>query len=144
MGNNLSDYNRDGSSIVAQKNLYRDLPLAFTIHPNTSDLTALTDIDAVKQSVKNLVLTNFYERPFEPNMGSNVTSLLFEPADGFTSMAMKSEIDRVLSEHEPRINGILVHVDDESERNAYHITIEFNVVFSSQRQETNFYLERTR
>lgn len=144
MGYNLSDYNRDGASIIARKYLYRDLPLAFMAHPTSGDVRPLTDIDAVKQSVKNLVMTNFLERPFAPNLGSNVTSLLFEPMDGFTAMAMKGEIVRVLTEHESRINGVMVDINDESDRNAYHVTIEFNVVFAQDRQDVNFYLERTR
>ena len=120
------------------------MPLSFSIHPNTKDLTVLTDIDAVKQSVKNLVMTNFTERLFEPNMGSNITGLLFEPANQFTEMALKDEVIRVLKEHEPRVGGVIVDILDNSDRNAYQITIQFNVVFSDQRQETNFYLERTR
>jgi len=144
MGNNLSDYNNNGSSNISRRRLYADMPLSFSIHPNTKDLTVLTDIDAVKQSVKNLVMTNFTERLFEPNMGSNITGLLFEPANQFTEMALKDEVIRVLKEHEPRVGGVIVDILDNSDRNAYQITIQFNVVFSDQRQETNFYLERTR
>lgn len=144
MGNNLSDYNRNGASNVSHRRLFADLPLAFSVHPNTQDLTALTDLDAVKQSVKNLVMTNFTERLFEPNMGSNITALLFEPADQFTEFAIENEVVRVLKEHEPRVSNVRVDVLDNSDRNSYQITIQFNVVFSDQRQETNFYLERTR
>ena len=142
MGNNFSDSN--SNSTVSRRRSYADLPLSFGIHPNTKDLTALKDIDAVKQSVKNLVLTNFSERPFQPRLGSGVTGLLFENADPFTQMAIKDEILRVLEEHEPRVNGVTVDVIDESDRNSYQITIQFNIIFSNQREETNFYLERTR
>ncbi len=144
MSNELSDANFGTISTVANRRLYSDLPLAFTIHPNTSDLTALRDIDAVKHSVKNLILTDFTERVFEPHIGSNVASLLFENADVFTSMAIKDEIIRVLKEYEPRVNGVVVDVVDQRDHNSYHVTIQFNVVFSDQRQEINFYLERTR
>lgn len=142
MGNNFSDSN--STSLVSRRRIYADLPLSFAIHPNTKDLTSLKDIDAVKQSVKNLVLTNFTERPFQPRLGSGVTRLLFENADPFTQMAIKDEILRVLEEHEPRVNGVTVNVIDESERNSYQINIQFNVIFSDLREETNFYLERTR
>ena len=142
MGNNFSD--SSSSSFVSRRRGYADLPLSFAIHPNTKDLTSLKDIDAVKQSVKNLVLTNFTERPFQPRLGSGVTGLLFENADPFTQMAIKDEILRVLEEYEPRVNGVAVNVIDESERNSYQINIQFNVIFSNLREETNFYLERTR
>jgi len=144
MGNNFSDNNSSRSSIVSRRRLYADLPLSFKIHPNTQDLTTLSDVDAVKQSVKNLILTNFTERPFQPRVGSNITGLLFEPADPFTEIAIKDEVLRVLEEYEPRVNGVTVEVIDESDRNSYQITIQFNVIFSDLREEINFYLERTR
>lgn len=140
----LSDYNQNGASNIAKRRLYADMPLAFTVHPNTQDLTSLSDLNAVKQSVKNLILTNFTERLFEPNIGSNITALLFEPADEFTALAIKDEVIRVLSEYEPRVNGVTVDVIDQSDINAYNVSIYFNVIFSNERQETNFYLERTR
>ena len=142
MGNKFSDYTK--SSLISRRKSYADLPLSFAIHPNTKDLTSLKDIDAVKQSVKNLVLTNFTERPFQPRLGTNVTGLLFENADPFTELAIKDEILRVLEEYEPRVNGVTVDVIDESDRNSYQVNIQFNVIFSDLREETNFYLERTR
>jgi len=144
MGNKFSDNNTGRSTLTSRRRLYADLPLAFNIHPNTQDLTVLSDIDAVKQSVKNLVLTNFTERPFQPRIGGNITALLFEPADHFTEIVIKDEIISVLEEHEPRVNGIFVEVIDESDTNSYRVSIQFNVIFSDQREETNFYLERTR
>lgn len=144
MGRSLSDYNNGRASRVSRRRLYSDLPLSFKPHPNTGDITSLSDLDAVKQAVKNLVVTNFTERLFEPHMGSNITGLLFEPADAFTKLSIKEEIIRVLKDHEPRVNAVSVDVIDESDRNSYSITIQFNVIFSDQREETNFYLERTR
>lgn len=143
MGKSLSDSNTTRSN-VSQRKIYSDLPLSLSIHPVTQDLTALNDIDAVKQSVKNLVVTNFTERLFAPQLGSNITGLLFEPADLYTALTIKDEVKRVLSEHEPRVNNVFVQVEDESDRNAYLISISFNVIFSDQRVDTNFYLERTR
>ena len=144
MGNNFSDNNTGRSTLTSRRRLYADLPLAFNIHPNTQDLTVLSDLDAVKQSVKNLILTNFNERPFQPRIGSNITGLLFEPADAFTEMAIRDEVLKVLEEYEPRVNGVVVEVIDESDNNSYRVSIQFNVIFSDQREETNFYLERTR
>ena len=142
MSNNFSD--NVTSSRAASKRIYSDIPMNLSIHPNTKDLTVVKDIDAVKVSVKNLVMTNFMERPFQPTLGSGVTGLLFENNDAFTKESIKDEIYRVIKEHESRANGVQVEVMDNSERNAYTINIKFNVIFSNQRQETEFYLERIR
>lgn len=142
MLNNFSD--NVSNSRAASKRKYTDIPMNLTIHPNTRDLTVVSDIDAVKVSVKNLVMTNFMERPFQPTLGSGVTGLLFENNDAFTKESIKDEIYRVIKEHESRANGVQVEVLDNSDRNEYIINIKFNVIFSQQRQETEFYLERIR
>jgi len=139
----LSDFNP--SKTVSRKNVYTDLPLFFpNVNKNTLDISSVKDLDAVKHAVKNLILTNFNERPFHPEIGSNVTALLFEPADNFTSNAIKEEILYVLKKYEPRTQGHTVEVIDNSERNSYEVTIGFNVIFSPQREEINFYLQRLR
>jgi phage baseplate assembly protein W len=133
------------SSKVAQKYLYKDFPMFFSgIHPTTKDISGVNDLEAVKHAVKNLILTNFYERPFHPEIGSNITALLFEPADNFTSKAIEEEILAVLKRFEPRTSNHTVEIIDNSERNSYEITIGFNVIFSSKREEINFYLQRLR
>lgn len=140
----LSDIN-PAPNKVAHKNSYTDFPLFFrSTHPGTLDLASIKDLEAVKQAVKTLVLTNFNERPFHPEIGSNVTALLFEPADAFTANAIKEEIIYVLKKYEPRTNGHTVEVSDNSDRNAYEVTIGFNIVFSPKREEINFYLQRLR
>ncbi len=144
MSNVLSDYNKQRPSNVLKRNLYADLPLGVQVHPNLKDVIALKDIDAVKQAVRNLILTNQGERPFQPEIGSNITALLFEPADTFTAVAIQKEALRVLKKFEPRITNINVQVFDNSDRNAYQVTISFRIIFSDTQEEINFYLERLR
>ena len=129
---------------VAKKNKYADLNLAFLKHPIFADVTPLNDIDAVKQSVKNLVLTNFLEKPFHPEIGGNVTRLLFEPADAFTGIAIRDEIQRVLDEYEPRINAVNIEILDDADKNMYRITIGFNIIYVNLETEVNFNLQRLR
>tara|TARA_B110000483_G_C18047211_1_gene485011 strand:+ start:431 stop:865 length:435 start_codon:yes stop_codon:yes gene_type:complete len=144
MSRALSDIN-PATGKVAMQTLYKDFPMFFTgIHPGKKDIAGIKDLDAVRRAVKNLILTNFNERPFHPDIGSNVTALLFEPADTFTSTAIKEEILYVLKKYEPRTSGHSVQVTDNSDRNAYDITIGFNVIFSPKREEINFYLQRLR
>lgn len=139
-----SDASRSRLVTKSERNLFRDLNLKFTKHPVLKDITPLNDIEAVKNSVKNLVLTNFHERPFHPEIGSNLTALLFEPADQFTGIAMKEEILRVLKDFETRITGVKVQILDDSDANRYHIQIGFTVIFSNTQEEIEFNLQRLR
>ena len=139
-----SDYSTARSSNVAARRLYSDLDLGLPIHPVKKDIIPLSDILAVKNAVKNLVLTNFSERPFQPKLGSNVTALLFEPTDQFTAIQMKKEIHRLLEDHEPRINATRVQILDDADANAYRISIEFNIVQANTQTEVDFALQRLR
>jgi phage baseplate assembly protein W len=102
------------------------------------------DIDAVKNSVRNLILSNYFDRPFQPALGSNVSAFLFEPADNFTISAMREEIKRVLKKFEPRVDSVTVEVIDNSDRNAYDITVGFRVIALDQRVDMTLYLKRIR
>tara|TARA_R110000764_G_scaffold174029_1_gene260600 strand:- start:104 stop:550 length:447 start_codon:yes stop_codon:yes gene_type:complete len=146
----ILDYNKkttgqfDKSSNISKVGVYSDLDLFFTKHPILNDITPLRDIDAVKQAVVNLVLTNFYERPFHPEIGGNVSTKLFEPADRFTASEIRDEIKEVLKNYEPRVNGVNVAVYDQSDANAYTVTIAFNVIFLQAETEVTFNLQRLR
>ena len=139
-----SNYSKQRSSNVAASALYSDLDLNLNLHPVKMDISPVTDIRAVRNSVKNLVLTNFGERPFQPKLGSNVTALLFEQADQFTAIMMKKEIYRLLEDHEPRINATRVEIFDDADANAYRVSIEFNVIKINAQAEVEFALQRLR
>ena len=145
MSSILSDYNSNSitASNVARSNLYADLDLTFMIHPTLKDIMPITDIEAVKASVKNLVLTSFYERPFQPAIGSRLRNLLFESVDPFVALELKDEIVRVISESEPRVNQVAVDILDDLDNNAYQITITFNTLFDRIAQ-VQFNLNRLR
>ena len=129
---------------VSMPTKYRDLPMAFMKHPGTGDVRPVKDIEAVKQSVKNLILTNFGDRPFQPKIGSNVTALLFEPAGPFTQEALRRNIETTIKEQEPRVNGVIVSIFDSSDRNAYVVKLQFNIVSLNVNVETSFFLTRLR
>ena len=144
MSTGLSDYNAKKSQKVSRKNVYADLDLNFRLHPNTGDVKPLVDIDAVKNAVKNLLLTNYGDRPFHPEVGSNVTALLFEPCDEFTAQNVKSEIKLCLDTHEPRITAVAIETIADANNNRFAVTIGFTVLFSPIVQQIEFYLERLR
>jgi phage baseplate assembly protein W len=143
---NLSDYNVSGqrTALVSRGKQYADLDLSLTPHPNKKDIIPLTDIAAVKNSVKNLVMTGRYERPFQPELSSGVTSLLFENASPDTMFMLKSYIRNVVSKYEPRVSDLYVEVQDDSDNNAYYVTITFNIVSVDTEAEVQLYLERIR
>ena len=143
---NLSDYNvlEQRAALVSRGKQYSDLDLSLVPHPNKKDIIPLTDIAAVRNAVKNLVLTGRYERPFQPDISSGVTSLLFENATPDTVFMLKSNIRDVISKYEPRVSNVYVQVQDDSDNNAYYVTITFNVVSVDTETEVQLYLERVR
>lgn len=142
----LSDYNSPytRASRVSRPEEYRDLPLSLAIHPNTKDIVPLNDLDAIKQSVKNLVLTNFGEKPFRPLFGGKVTQYLFENPSIFLEITLRDEIKTVLTKFEPRIEDITVQIDLDSSENGYAVTIGFKVVNNDKQEFIDFILNRLR
>ena len=143
---NLSDFNVSGqrSALVSRGKQYADLDLSLIPHPNKKDIIPMTDIDAVRNSIKNLVLTSRYERPFQPELGSGVSGLLFENSSPDTIFLLKEYIREVVSNYEPRVSDLRVIVEDDSDNNAYYITIAFNVISVDTEADVQLYLERIR
>ena len=139
----LSDKNYFGASNVARKKIYNDLKLSLVEHPiNHSIACQVNDIEAVKNALQNLILTNTNEKPFMPTFGGNLRALLFEPADILTGLALKSTILQTVYKYEPRVSEVTVQVFDDADRNAYYVTIGFNVITAGVSTETSFYIDR--
>jgi len=83
--------------------IYKDLDFAFAASAVSSDVTRKYDVNAVKQSLRNILLTNFYERPFRPDFGTAISGLLFEPADDLTAIAIEKSVEQAVTRYEPRI-----------------------------------------
>lgn len=124
--------------------LFTDLDLNFTAHPVTKDITRRYDENAIKASVRNLLLTRNFERPFHSEIGSPIRALLFElPGPMFTIMMQRAIVD-VITNFEPRIEIIDVRVVDASDNNAVYITLEFKIVNTERPLTLDLTLERTR
>jgi phage baseplate assembly protein W len=108
--------------------LYKDLQLGLAPHPVTRDVSRVTDVNAVKQSMKLLLMTSFYERLFHPERGSPLYRLLFEPIDPITTNMLKQAIERVIQNDEPRAQLISLDVVPYYDESAYAVTINFNIV----------------
>ncbi len=127
-------------STTARSKPYSDLNLKLTLHPVRKDIMSLKDDAAIKNSVKNLLLTNFFERPFQPDLGANLRALLFEPADVITRVALRDTIKNVLNEREPRISDVTVLVA----KNAYRVTVGFNIKQIEKTETVEIILKRLR
>lgn len=123
---------------------YRDLNFLFAANPISGDISAITDSDAIKQSVVNLVTTKHYERPFHPEIGCNVTDLLFENATFLTANSIQRSIADVITNFEPRVTLKTVNVDLEPDQNAFSVTITFYIKNITNLVTISFFLERTR
>ena len=123
--------NYDASSTNKSKKsvrTYRDLDLDFTRHPVTNDVVVIEDVNAVKRSVRNLINTQFYERPFHPELGCGVRDMLFENYTPMTGIFMRRKIEEVLRNYEPRANLSSIQVNEQMDRNAIDVVVNFYVL----------------
>ena len=123
---------------------FRDIDLDFTRNIVTNDVTVVEDVIAVKRSVRNLVQTNYYERPFQPELGCGIRELLFEPFTPMTKVFLQRKIEEVLINHEPRIQLQNVAVDDDQDRNRLVVDIYFYIVGVPGPQTVSTFLQRVR
>ena len=110
----------------ARKN--RDLDLFFGKKSSDSDINAIEDIQAVKRSVRNLVLLDPYEKPFHPEIAGGIRGLLFELMSPFTAQQIAKKVEDVINNFEPRARLVTVRANPDLDRNAYDVTVEFYVV----------------
>lgn len=123
---------------------YTDLNLLFTRHPVTGDVTIKTDEDAVKASLRNLISTKNYERPFHPEIGCQIFSMLFENFTPVTVQIMKRTIFDVVEKFEPRATVLDVNIKDRPDENRIYLDILFKLKNSERPITLTTYLTRAR
>ena len=104
---------------------FKDLNLDFARNTVTNDVVKIEDVEAIKRSVRNLVNTNFYERPFHPELGCGARQLLFEPFTPVTSIFLRRKIEEVITNYEPRVRLDQVIVTESPDRNAIEVRVVF-------------------
>ena len=134
---------------VTRKFDYSDLDLDFIAHPTSKDVVKKRGFDAIKRSIRNLVLTNFYDKPFRSYIGSNVQKILFDNINPFTAIFLRDAIEEVITNFEPRVklredvsNGIDVNVSPDN--NGYDVTISFTIINTGAPVTFSLFLERLR
>ena len=128
---------------VATPKKYADLDIFFTPHPVTGDITVKTDTDAVRRSVRNIILTNKFERPFKPNFGGSLRDMLFELNTMPKLQRAKDRIIKTLTTFEPRVNNVQVRLE-ENDSNSIRCIIFYNIKNGVNNQRVEFTLTRTR
>jgi len=123
---------------------FSDLDLNFIANPNTGDVTKKFDENAIKQSVKNLIQTNFYERLFHPEIGSQVRALLFEPYSPMLDAMLTRAITNTINNYEPRVQLMIVDVRSNPDNNTVYVSITFKIVNTERPITVDFILNRTR
>ena len=123
---------------------YVDVDFNFLSHPRTKDVTTRSDEEAIKQSVRNLILTRNYERPFRSYLGSQVNQLLFEPMSPLLTTMLERAISDVINNFEPRVVLLGVDVSYSPENNSMYVTITFSIKNTTVPLTVNLVLESTR
>jgi uncharacterized protein len=136
--------NLEQARIVSKKKPWRDLDLSLKIHPIRKDIIPLKDDAAIKNAVKNLLVSNFYERPFQEDLGANLRGLLFEPAGFLTEIQLRDNIKNVIRKYEPRIKVQSIDITDNSDTNSYIILVNFLIKEYDTTESVEIVLRRLR
>jgi phage baseplate assembly protein W len=123
---------------------YSDLDLDFQINPITGDINKKKGVDAIKRSVRNLIFTNYYERPFKSEIGSDIRALLFDNVDLMTATFLEDAIIKLINNFEPRVRLQQVKVVADIENHGFNVTIQYVEVNTETPATFNLFLERIR
>ena len=141
----MSNYDASSTNSSKRANVkYKDLDLDFGRNTVTSDVNKLTDVEAVKRSVRNLINTSHFERPFHPEIGSSVRSMLFELMTPLTALNLQRKVQEVLVNYEPRIKLVQIAARPNYDSNDYDLSIYFYIIGSNELVNVETFLERLR
>ena len=127
-----------------EQEIYRDIPMSLNVHPVTGNMKLVANAESIKQSVKNIVLTNFYERPYQPELGGNVLTQLFENMSPITEYNVTQNIRQALENNEPRAIVEDIITTPVEDQNTLRVTIKFSVRNIPEPIEVDVLLERIR
>jgi phage baseplate assembly protein W len=131
-------------SFINRQPDYADLDLDFLRHPATNDVVIKTGDEAIKRSIRNLIFTNYYDRPFRSFIGSNVRNILFENISPFSASQLEIAISDVINNFEPRVKLTDVRVDHDLDRNGFTVNLFYIIKNREQPIITTIFLERVR
>jgi phage baseplate assembly protein W len=123
---------------------FSDIDMGFLPNPVSKDISRKYDENAIKQSIKNIIMTKNFERPFHSDIGSQISALLFEPITPLLRASIKKTIVNTITTYEPRVNLLDVSVLLSPDNNGVYVTIVFSIINTSTPISVDLFLERTR
>lgn len=118
----------DKQTAASRQQIYfSDFLTNLTIHPITGNLARVTNSDSIKQAIKNIVLTNYGERPYQPTIGGNVKASLFNFSDPFEQLQLKNSIEQTIFNNDNRIAGLTVILNPDPDNNQIFVTVTFQI-----------------
>jgi len=126
------------------ENIFSDFDTAFLPHPFTKQISRSKGVDSVKMAIRNLILTNKYEKLRNPNFGGNIRQFLFEPLTPAVITNIRTQIEYLISNYEPRVRLIDTKITLDEENNAINIRIIFSIILSQENEEVELTLYRVR
>ena len=140
----IYDSSNTNKSKKSTRAFFKDLDLDFTRNIVTNDVVKIEDVNAVKRSVKNLIQTNHYERPFHPELGCGIRELLFENFTPLTGIFIRRKVEEVITNYEPRARLSQVTVNEQPDRNGLEVTVYFYVMNMPEPVSVTTLLQRIR
>ena len=145
LNTSYSDAQSRNINTTRDSQVFKDLDLFFSKKSTSSDISKVSGVQSIKRSVRNLILTNIYEKPFHPEIGSGIRDLLFEPLSPITAFVLSQRVEEVIENFEPRARLVGVRALPDLDRNSYEISIEFYVQNApTEIIDTTVLLERLR
>jgi len=129
---------------MSEKREFSDISLSFEANPVTGDIVKVKDDISVKQSIKTLILTEYFEVPFQKNKGTKIRKILFELMDEESTELLRKEIIRIIQTYEPRANLMDVIIEPVPDGNKYLIKIIFSMINTLEPIETEIFITRVR
>jgi len=123
---------------------YSDLDLDFMMNPVTGDINRKTGNDAVKRAIRNLVFTNYYERPFRSSIGSDVPRLLFDNVDIITASLLEDALVKLINTYEPRVRLLSVKAVADTDNHGFNIEMQYVIINTETPATFNLFLEKIR
>jgi len=140
----MADYIKPNSKVNTVKDIYSDLDMFLVPHPVTGDISTKKDSDAIKRSIRNIVLTNKFERPFKPNFGGGVTNMLFELDSTRKVKRFQKEMVNMIERLEPRVYNVSVRLNPLTDDNRLDVQIFYSIRNGKSGQSAEFTVTRVR
>jgi len=137
----MAQFNSKNKASRVARRWFTDIDVNMTLHPESKDVTLKYDINSIKRSIKNLISTNLFERPFKPSLGLNLSGMLFELNHAHTAV-LEEEITDLIHKFEPR--AAITNVFSSSTGNELNVSMTFSIINDPQPHELDIILERVR